>query len=163
MHRQNLLLLLELEERFDMKKETTKQRETRKKRAEKQKKLLGYVSLKNRKSPEQIELAMMASCGNESLVCQLLKCTHWEFGTLIQSDSELGKKWREIRKMLVNRAEDVMAELMGSKSEQIRFQVAKYILDRRGKDLGYCMPGAQVTVETKPDGNTSINAIFGIE
>lgn len=129
-----------------MKKETTKQRELRKKRAEKQKELLGYVSLKNRKSPEQIELAMLASCGNENMVCQLLKCTHWEFGTLIQSDSELGKMWREIRKTLVNKAEAVMAELMNSKSEQIRFQVAKYILDRRGKDLGYLTPGAQVTV-----------------
>ena len=57
----------------------------------------------------------------------------------------------------------MLATLLGSKSEQMRFQTAKYILDRRGKELGYSpSQGTQVTVETNKDGNTSINAIFGI-
>lgn len=123
---------------------------------------LGYVSLRNRKSPQAIELAMEASGGNENVVCGLLKCTHREFQVLITTDKELAKRWNEIRQSIVSEAEGVLATLLGSKSEQMRFQTAKYILDRRGKGLGYSPQGTQVTVETNKDGNTSINAIFGI-
>lgn len=66
-----------------MKLETQKQREARKKRAQEQMNTLGYVSLRNRKSPQAIELAMEASGGNENVVCALLKCTHREFQVLI--------------------------------------------------------------------------------
>lgn len=145
-----------------MKKETPKEREKRKKRAEEQMKNLGYVSLRNRKSPQAIELAMEASGGNLRVLCGLLKCTIREIMVLLQIDNELRKKWEDIRKSMVSEAESVMTTLLGSKSEDMRFRVAKYILDRRGKDLGYAPQGTQVTVETNKEGDTSINAIFGI-
>lgn len=105
---------------------------------------------------------MEASSGNENLVCSLLKCTHREFHVLIECDSELGKLWKEIRESIISEAEGVMATLLGSKSEQMRFQTAKYILDRRGKNLGYSPQHNQITVETSEDGNTNIKAIFGV-
>ena len=49
--------------------ETAKEKANRKKRAEKQLAELGYVSLRNRKSPDQIRVAMEASSGNQRLVC----------------------------------------------------------------------------------------------
>ena len=124
-------------------------------------KQLGYISLRNRYSPERIELSMEASGGNENVVCSMLKCTHREFQVLLTTDKELGKKWNEIRQSIVSEAEGVMATLLGSKSEQMRFQTAKYILDRRGTDLGYNPQGNSITVETK-DGEVSIKSIFGI-
>lgn len=120
-----------------MKKETPKEREKRKKRAEEQMKNLGYVSLRNRKSPQAIELAMEASGGNLRVLCGLLKCTIREIMVLLQIDNELRKKWEDIRKSIVSEAEGVLATLLGSKSEDTRFKVARYILDKRGAELGY--------------------------
>ena len=77
--------------------ETAKEKANRKKRAEKQLAELGYVSLRNRKSPDQIRVAMEASSGNQRLVCQLLKCTMREFNVLLSSDKELALLWKEIR------------------------------------------------------------------
>ena len=81
---------------------------------------------------------------------------------LIQSDSELGKLWTEIRQSVVAQAEGVLANLLNSKSEDTQFRVAKYILDHRGKELGYGQIGNQITVETNDNGGVSIKSIFGI-
>lgn len=142
--------------------ETSKQKADRKKRAEKQLAELGYVSLRNRKSPDQIRVAMEASSGNQMLVCQLLKCTSREFSVLLATDKELALLWQEIRESIVSEAEGVMTNLLNSKSEQMRFQTAKYILDRRGKDLGYGQTNNQITVETNDKGGISIKSIFGL-
>lgn len=99
--------------------ETAKEKKERKTRAQRQLEKIGYVSLKNRVSRARIVLSMEASSGNENLVCQLLKCTHREFKVLIQSDSELGKLWAEIRQAVVSQAEGTMATLLSSKSEQM--------------------------------------------
>ena len=142
--------------------ETAKEKANRKKRAEKQLAELGYVSLRNRKSPDQIRIAMEASSGNQRLVCQLLKCTNREFSVLLSSDKELALLWKEIRESIVSEAEGVLATLLNSKSEQIKFQTARYILDRRGKELGYG-PQSQpeISVDVSKDG-VSIKSIFGL-
>lgn len=142
--------------------ETAKEKANRKKRAEKQLAELGYVSLRNRKSPDQIRVAMEASSGNQKLVCQLLKCTNREFNVLLSQDNELALLWKEIRESLVSEAEGVLATLLNSKSENMRFQTARYILDRRGKELGYGQIGNQITVETNDNGGVSIKSIFGL-
>lgn len=142
--------------------ETSKEKANRKKRAEKQLAELGYVSLRNRKSPDQIRVAMEASSGNQKLVCQLLKCTNREFSVLLSQDNELALLWKEIRQSLVSEAEGVLATLLNSKSENMRFQTARYILDRRGKELGYGQIGNQITVETNDNGGVSIKSIFGL-
>ena len=142
--------------------ETAKEKANRKKRAEKQLAELGYVSLRNRKSPDQIRVAMEASSGNQKLVCQLLKCTNREFSVLLSQDNELALLWKEIRQSLVSEAEGVLATLLNSKSENMRFQTARYILDRRGKELGYGQIGNQITVETNDNGGVSIKSIFGL-
>lgn len=103
---------------------------------------------------------MEASSGNENLVCSLLKCTHREFHVLIESDSELGKLWKEIRESIVSEAEGVMATLLGSKSEQMRFQTAKYILSNRHPDYKPAQNIQEVTVGK--DGDVSIRSIFGL-
>ena len=142
--------------------ETAKEKANRKKRAQKQLSELGYVSLRNRKSPDQIRLAMEASSGNQRLVCQLLKCTNREFSVLLSSDNELALLWKEIRESIVSEAEGVLVTLLNSKSENMRFQTARYILDRRGKELGYGQIGNQITVETNENGGVSIKSIFGL-
>ena len=142
--------------------ETAKEKANRKKRAEKQLAELGYVSLRNRKSPDQIRIAMEASSGNQRLVCQLLKCTNREFNVLLSSDNELALLWKEIRQSIVSEAEGVLVTLLNSKSENMRFQTARYILDRRGKELGYGQIGNQITVETNDKGGVSIKSIFGL-
>ena len=142
--------------------ETAKEKANRKKRAQKQLSELGYVSLRNRKSPDQIRVAMEASSGNQRLVCQLLKCTNREFSVLLSSDNELALLWKEIRQSIVSEAEGVLVTLLNSKSENMRFQTARYILDRRGKELGYGQIGNQITVETNENGGVSIKSIFGL-
>ena len=142
--------------------ETAKEKANRKKRAQKQLSELGYVSLRNRKSPDQIRIAMEASSGNQRLVCQLLKCTNREFSVLLSSDNELALLWKEIRQSIVSEAEGVLVTLLNSKSENMRFQTARYILDRRGKELGYGQIGNQITVETNENGGVSIKSIFGL-
>lgn len=142
-----------------METENKKEREARKKRAEKQLAKIGYVSLKNRVSRARIVLSMEASSGNENTVCKLLKCTHREFKVLLQSDSELGKLWTEIRQAVVSQAEGTMATLLNSKSEQMQFQVAKYILDRRHPDYKQQTPGQEITIK---DDGVSIKSIFGL-
>ena len=142
--------------------ETAREKANRKKRAEKQLAELGYVSLRNRKSPDQIRIAMEASSGNQKLVCQLLKCTNREFNVLLSSDNELALLWKEIRESIVSEAEGVLVTLLNSKSENMRFQTARYILDRRGKELGYGQTGNQITVETNDKGGVSIKSIFGL-
>ena len=102
-----------------METENKKEREARKKRAQKQLEKIGYVSLKNRVSRARIVLSMEAAGGNENTVCKLLKCTHREFNVLLQSDSELGKLWAEIRQAVVSQAEGTMATLLNSRSEQM--------------------------------------------
>lgn len=141
--------------------ETAKEKQARKARAAKQLSELGWVSLRNRKSPDQIRVAMEASSGNERLVCQLLKCTAREFSVLLATDKELGLLWQEIRQSLVAEAEGVMATLLNSKSEDTRFRVAKYILDKRGAALGYgeSKQGQEIVVK---DGEVSIKQIFGL-
>ena len=141
--------------------ETKKQRQERLERAKAQKDKLGYVSLKNRVSPDRIRLCMELSGGNSHVLCALLKCTYREFYVLIQHDDELRELWKDIRESIVSQAEGVMATLMDSKNERMRYDAAKYILDKRGKDLGYGQQQTQLTVETTPDG-VSIKQIFGI-
>ena len=143
-----------------MKRETPKEREKRKKRAEEQMKNLGYVSLRNRKSPQAIELAMEASGGNLRVLCGLLKCTIREIMVLLQIDNELRKKWEDIRKSMVSEAESVMTTLLGSKSEDMRFRVAKYILSNRHPDYKPSQNVQEVTVGK--DGDVSIRSIFGL-
>lgn len=141
--------------------ETAKEKANRKKRAEKQLAELGYVSLRNRKSPDQIRVAMEASSGNQRLVCQLLKCTNREFNVLLSSDNELALLWKEIRESIVSEAEGVLVTLLNSKSEDTQFRVAKYILDKRGASLGYGeqKQGQEIVVK---DGEVNIRQIFGL-
>ena len=117
--------------------ETKKQRQERLERAKAQKEKLGYVSLKNRVSPDRIRLCMELSGGNSHVLCALLKCNYREFYVLLEHDDELRELWKEIRRSIVSEAEGVLATLLGSKSEDMRFRVAKYILDKRGQGLGY--------------------------
>ena len=140
--------------------ETAKEKANRKKRAEKQLAELGYVSLRNRKSPDQIRVAMEASSGNQMLVCQLLKCTMREFNVLLSSDRELALLWKEIRESIVSEAEGVLATLLNSKSEATRFSVAKYILSHRHPDYKPEQNIQEVTVGK--DGDVSIRSIFGL-
>ena len=85
-----------------------------------------------------------------------------EFSVLLSSDKELALLWKEIRECLVSEAEGVLANLLNSKSEALRLQTAKYILDRRGRELGYGQIGNQITVETNDNGGVSIKSIFGL-
>lgn len=101
--------------------ETPKQREQRQKRADKQKEEIGWVSLKNRKSPDEIYKAMVASGGLTSAVCKILECSPIEWRTLTSANKDIGIKWQEIKKQLVDKAESAMASLMDSPNEQIRF------------------------------------------
>ena len=71
-----------------------------------------YVSLKNRKTTEEILDAMQKSNGITYRACRILDCTWREFYVLCQADSNLGKAWREIRKEIVARAEETMVDLM---------------------------------------------------
>lgn len=85
-----------------------------------------------------------------------------EFNVLLSSDKELALLWKEIRESIVSEAEGVLVTLLNSKSENMRFQTARYILDRRGKELGYGQVGNQITVETNDKGEVSIKSIFGL-
>ena len=102
---------------------------------------------------------MEASSGNQRLVCQLLKCTNREFSVLLSSDNELALLWKEIRESIVSEAEGVLATLLNSKSENIRLQTARYILDRRHPDYKQQTPGQEITIK---DGGVSIKQIFGL-
>lgn len=89
-------------------KETAKQKEARSKRAEKQIKAYGHASLKNRKSPEEIDKAMVLSNGNTKVLCKLLDCTFDELMVLLSSSKELGIRWKNLKKCIVAEAEDTM-------------------------------------------------------
>lgn len=85
-----------------------------------------------------------------------------EFSVLLSSDKELALLWKEIRESIVSEAEGVLTNLLNSKSEQMRFQTAKYILDRRGKELGYgAQNQSEISVDVSKDG-VSIKSIFGL-
>ena len=82
-----------------------------------------------------------------------------EFSVLLSSDNELALLWKEIRQAVVSQAEGVLATLLESKSEDTRFKVAKYILDRRHPDYKQETPGQEITIK---DGELNIKSIFGL-
>lgn len=96
--------------------------------------------------------------------CKLLDCSTLEFTALISSDKQLGMMWRDMKKTLVARAESTMASLMDSQSELMRYNSAKYILDKLGTSEGYGQqPQVAVSVEqSAEDKALQIKAIFGI-
>lgn len=141
--------------------ETAKEKQERKARAAKQLKSIGYVSLRNRKSPDKIRLAMEISCGNMGVLQKLLEATNREILVLLQNDKELRELWNEIRETQLHKAEEVVVTLLGSKNEDTRFRAAKFLLDKRGKELGY---GEQKNVQeiSVNDGLVSIRSIFSL-
>lgn len=145
--------------------ETDEERKAREERGKKQLEEIGYISLKNRKSPLEILEAMEASEGLQLNACHLLGCTVREFRQLLASNPKWGITWTEIRKKLVSRAESVMVDLFGSRSDKVKFDSAKYILDKLGGSDGYGTTGTGFEVVVQPgtdDQATRIRAIFGI-
>lgn len=53
-------------------------------------------------------------------------------------------------------------DLLDSKNEDMRFRAAKYILDKRGQELGYGENKMGLQVDMNKDGNISIRQIFGL-
>lgn len=148
---------------FD-KRETPKEKRAREARAAKQIQTIGYASLRNRKSPQEIVQAMQMANGVTWAACKLLDCTMLEFTALISSDKQLGMMWRDMKKTLVARAESTMASLMDSQSELMRYNSAKYILDKLGTSEGYGQQ-SQIAVsveQSAEDKALQIKAIFGI-
>ena len=85
-----------------------------------------------------------------------------EFNVLLSSDRELALLWKEIRESIVSEAEGVLVTLLNSKSENMRLQTARYILDRRAKELGYVPQNqSEISVDVSKDG-VSIKSIFGL-
>lgn len=145
--------------------ETEEERKAREERGKKQLEEIGYISLKNRKSPLEILDAMESSEGLQLNACHLLGCTVREFRQLLASNPKWGITWSEIRKKLVSRAEGVMVDLLGSRSDKVKFDSAKYILDKLGGSDGYGTTGTGFEVVVQPgtdDQATRIRAIFGI-
>lgn len=144
-------------------KETAKQKEARSKRAEKQIKAYGHASLKNRKSPEEIDKAMVLSNGNTKVLCKLLDCTFDELMVLLSSSKELGVRWKNLKKCIVAEAEDTMLKLLSSQDEEMRFKTSKYLLDHLGQQDGYgAMP--QVAQQINVNDNTiDIRTVFGLD
>lgn len=149
----------------EIRAETEEERKAREERGKKQLEEIGYISLKNRKSPLEILDAMEASEGLQLNVCHLLGCTVREFRQLLASNPKWGITWTEIRKKLVSRAESVIVDLFGSRSDKVKFDSAKYILDKLGGSDGYGQTGTGFEVVVQPgtdDQATRIRAIFGI-
>ena len=97
-----------------------------------------YISLKNRKTREEILDAMQRSGGITSKACRILDCTMWEFHVLLQAEAVYGKAWRQVRREIVAKAEETMMELMDkSVDEDTRFKAAKFFMTTLGKDQGY--------------------------
>lgn len=144
--------------------ETKKQKEARLKRAQSQIETIGYASLKNRKSPEEIERAMVLSNGNLKVLCKILDCTYLEWMSLASASKEIGKRWKEVRKCIASEAESVMLQLLESQDEEMRFKTSKYLLDSLGASEGYgSKPQVAVSVEqANEDKVLQIKAIFGI-
>lgn len=144
------------------KRETPKEKRAREARAAKQIQTIGYASLRNRKSPQEIVQAMQMANGVTWAACKLLDCTMLEFTALISSDKQLGMMWRDMKKTLVAKAESTMASLMDSQSELMRYNSSKYILDKLGRDEGWSSAPtiAQQIVTT---GEVDIKNIFGIQ
>ena len=140
--------------------ETPKEKQERKARAAKQLKSIGYVSLKNRYSPEQFEKAIRMSCGSVKAVCLLLKCNQNEFFVFLNSNKEIRTIWDEVRQTQLDRAEEVVDSLLDSKNERIRLDAAKYLLSHRHPDYQPQQNG--ISIETNKDGTTSVRAIFGL-
>lgn len=154
--------LAEAEEDLPFPEEAEEARQARMKRAQDQLQQYGRASLKNRRSMKEIADAMERSGGLTSNVCKILDCTYREFSVLLSSSKDLGKRWQDIRKQIVSRAEHTMVDALCSKNETTRFNAAKYILDRLGASEGYGqIPQTAITVENG-DKKTTIKAIFGI-
>ena len=148
-----------------IKVETEEERKAREERAAKQLKEIGYVSLKNRKSPMEILDALEKSEGVQANACTLLGCTVREFRQLLASHKTWGTLWAEIRKKLVSKAENVMVDLLESKQDRLRFDAAKYFLDKLGAQEGYgqTTTGFELTVQgADKEHAAQIKAIFGI-
>lgn len=149
----------------EIRAETEEERKAREERGKKQLEEIGYISLKNRKSPLEILEAMEESEGLQLNACHLLGCTVREFRQLLASNPKWGITWSEIRKKLVSRAESVIVDLFGSRSDKVKFDSAKYILDKLGGSDGYGQSGTGFEVVVQPgteDQATRIRAIFGI-
>lgn len=147
-----------------MKIETSKEKKAREARAQKQIKQIGYASLANRKSPKEIENAILMSTGLTWAVCKLLDCSLNEWNVLLDTNKEYWSLWKSTRKTLVARAEDTMVNLLDSPNEKTRFDASKYLLDRLGTSEGYGQqPQVAVSVEqSNEDKALQIKAIFGI-
>ena len=148
-----------------MKTETSKEKKAREARAQKQIKQIGYASLANRKSPKEIENAILMSSGITWAICKLLDCTLNEWNVLLNTNKEYWNLWKATRKTLVARAEDTMVNLLDSPNEKTRFDASKYLLDRLGTSEGYGQqPQVAVGVQISPeDKKVEVKAIFGIE
>ena len=137
--------------------ETPKEKAQRKKRAEKQQREMGYVTLKNRYSPEKIEKAMWLSCGSVRVLAKLLDVTVNQIYVYLNG-KEARELWNEIRRQQLDRAEEVVDGLLDSKNERIRLEAAKYLLSHRHPD--YQQGNSQeITVK---NGEVSIKSVFGI-
>jgi hypothetical protein len=108
---------------------------------------------------------MANSGGITAQCCKILDCKPWELHVLLSQDKELGKRWQNIRRYIVAKAEQTMVDLLGGPyDEKTRFAAAKFLLQSLGQKDGY---GAspQVAVEVNNgDGDklTQVRAIFGI-
>lgn len=139
--------------------ETTKQRNERKERAQKQLSELGYVSLKNKYSPEKIEKAMWLSCGSLKVLATLLKVTQNQILVYLNCNKEARELWNQIRQQQLDRAEEVVDGLLDSKNERIKLDAAKFILQNRHPDYKQQRNVQEISVD---DGKVSIRSIFGL-
>lgn len=138
--------------------ETPKEKQERKKRAEKQIAEFGRASLKNLYSPEKIQAAMYASAGNARTLASILKVTLSQVFVYLNNNKGAHELWESIREAQLGRAEGVILDLMDSKSEDMRFRAAKYVLDHRHPE--YQQGNSQeITVK---NGEVSIKSVFGI-
>ena len=146
-----------------MKSETKKEREARKKRAEEQLALIGRVTVTNLHSKQTIINAMYVSGGNLKVLSALLKVGAPELQRYIGNHSDIAKLWQEIRQTQISRAESAVLDLLDSKNEDMRFRAAKYILDKRGQELGYGENNkVGLQVDMNKEGNISVRQIFGL-
>lgn len=85
---------------------------------------------------EQVEEAIYKHSGLTYDICVELDCTPKQLFMKIDKYG-LREEMRNARKHLVAKAESTLAELLASSNDKLKAEVAKFILERLGRDEGW--------------------------
>lgn len=108
---------------------------------------------------EQVEEAIYKHSGLTYDICVELDCTPKQLFMKIDKYG-LREEMHNARKHLVAKAESTLAELLASSNDKLKAEVAKFILERLGRDEGWGQNPQIVQQIDTTDG--SIKQIFGI-